>query len=222
MEENINYREELAAIREALKGVSEPYDNDALENMTNGMYCCVLIAEQNLQEQRNQYEIGPLAEELLGYGTILEGYDHLLNAVQRATDRMADALSGHPRLKVKLLRLCHLVLQRIEAMHGHDLSITEDVWEEISDLKRNIAAADSGNFDQIKGDGMLKHDPVEWTARYEEVIDEVEKIVADRLADHPRGMGFCHAYWHELAEVLSDYGIEWRSPARMNPGVMFD
>lgn len=222
MSENINYREELAAIREALKDATKPYDNDVLENMENGMYCCVLIAEQNLQEQRGQYEIGPLAKELLEYGTILEGYDHLLHCVQRCTERMVDALSGHPRLKVKLLRLRHLVLQRIECMQDHDLSITEDVWEEISALESNIAAADSGNFDQIKGSGMLKHDPVEWTARYEEVIDEVEKIVDARLADHPRGMGFCHAYWHELTEVLSDYGIEWRSPSRMNPGVMFD
>ena len=222
MSENINYREELAAIREALKGVAKPYDNEALENMENGMYCCALLAEQLLQEQRDGGEIGPLAKELLGYGTILEGYDHLLNCVQRSTERMADALSGHPRLKVKLLRLRLLALRRIESIQDHEISITEDILAEISELERNIAAADSGNFDQIKGSGMLKHDPVEWTARYEEVIDEVEKIVADRLADHPRGMGFCHAYWHELTEVLSDYGIEWRSPSRMNPGVMFD
>ena len=222
MSENVNYREELAAIREALKGVTEPYSNQVLENMENGMYCCVLIAEENLQEQRGQHEIGPLAKELLGYGTILEGYDHLLNCVQRCTERMADALSGHPRLKVKLLRLRLLALRRIECIQDHEISSIEDIWAEISELERNIAAADSGNLDQIECSGMLKSDPVEWTARYEEVIDEVEKIVADRLADHPRGMGFCFAYWHELADVLSDYGIEWRSPSCMNPGVMFD
>ena len=70
---------------------------------------------------------------------------------------------------------------------------------------------------------MLKHDPVEWTARWEEVIDEVDKIVDSRLEEHPRGMGFCHACWHERAAVLSEqFGIEWRSPARMNPRVLFD
>ena len=70
---------------------------------------------------------------------------------------------------------------------------------------------------------MLKHDPIEWTARWEEVIDEAEKIVDSRLEDVPRGMGFCHAYWHEKAAVLSEqFGIEWRSPARMNPRVLFD
>ena len=36
-------------------------------------------------------------------------------------------------------------------------------------------------------------------------------------------MGFCFAYWHTKREVLSDdYGIEWRSPNIMNPGVIFD
>lgn len=63
---------------------------------------------------------------------------------------------------------------------------------------------------------------MEWTARYEEVIDEVERIVEERLSDHPRGMGFCFAYWHEKAEVLEQFGVEWRSPSSMNPGVMFD
>ena len=135
---------------------------------------------------------------------------------------MADALPGHPRLKVKLLRLRLLALRRIECIQDHEISITEDIMAEISELERNIAAADSGKLDQIKGSGMLKSDPVEWTARYEEVIDEVEKIVDARLADHPRGMGFCHAYWHELADVLSDYGIKWRSPSKMNPGTLFD
>ena len=221
MEEKINYREELASIRESLKGVEEPYSNEALELFENGMYCCVLLAEENLQEQRGG-ENGVLAKELLEYGTILEGYDHLLNAVQRAVGRMVDALYDHPRLKVKLLRLRLLVMQRIEAIEDHPIGLIEGIWEEISELESNIAAADKGQFDQIKKSGHLKSDPVEWTARYEEVIDEVERIVEERLSDHPRGMGFCFAYWHEKAEVLEQFGVEWRSPSSMNPDVMFD
>ncbi|WP_294456636.1 hypothetical protein [uncultured Bacteroides sp.] len=43
------------------------------------------------------------------------------------------------------------------------------------------------------------------------------------MEGHPRGMGFCFAYWNTKAQVLkADYGIEWRSPAIMNPHVMFD
>ena len=52
---------------------------------------------------------------------------------------------------------------------------------------------------------------------------EADKIVEARLVDHPRGMGYCHAYWPERAKVLmSKFGVEWRSPARMNPRVIFD
>lgn len=221
MGEKINYREELASICEALKSVKKPYSNEALELLENGMYCCVLLAEENLGELRGG-ENGVLAKQFLEYATILEGYDHLLNAVQRATERMADAIYEHPRLKVKLLRLRMLVLERIECIEDHPIGLIEDIREEISELERNIAAADKGEFDKIEKSGHLKHDPVEWTARYEEVIDEVESIVEQRLADHPRGMGFCHAYWHEKAAVLANYGVEWRSPARMNPGVLFD
>lgn len=221
MAENINYREELASIREQLKEVTKPYTNEALELLENGMYCCVLLAEENLREQRVG-ENGLLAKEMLEYGEILEGYDHLLSAVQTGANRMAEALTDHPRLKVKLLRLRHLALQRIEAEQGHDLSLTEDVWAEIAQLERNIAAADKGDYSSIVTDKMLKSDPVEWTARYEEVIDEVEAIVESKLADHPRGMGFCHAYWHEKAAALEKFGIEWHSPSQMNRGVLFD
>jgi len=35
-------------------------------------------------------------------------------------------------------------------------------------------------------------------------------------------MGFCFAYWAEKRNALARRGIEWRSPSRMNPGVMFD
>ena len=71
-------------------------------------------------------------------------------------------------------------------------------------------------------DRRLKHDPVEWTARWEEIIDEADRKAEENLEEMPRGMGFCHAFWHERAAALASLGIEWRSPSRMNPGVLFD
>ena len=69
----------------------------------------------------------------------------------------------------------------------------------------------------------MKRDTIEWSLDYESVIDEVNKKIYSLLEGHPRGMGFCFAYWSTKAQVLKeDYGIEWRSPAIMNPGVMFD
>ena len=38
-----------------------------------------------------------------------------------------------------------------------------------------------------------------------------------------RGMGFCHSYWATKKSILKDkYGIDWKSPAEMNPQTCFD
>ena len=69
----------------------------------------------------------------------------------------------------------------------------------------------------------LKHDPIEDTAGYKAVIKDVEKELDHLLKDKPRNMGFCHIYWYEKKRILKEkYGIEWKSPALMNPRVRFD
>lgn len=68
----------------------------------------------------------------------------------------------------------------------------------------------------------LKFDPMERTEEMEAVIESVEREVADELYGIPRGMGFCFAHWHARKVALALRGIEWDSPAVMNPGVMFD
>ena len=68
----------------------------------------------------------------------------------------------------------------------------------------------------------LEFDPVERTGLYEAVIADVEAEVAEALHDVPRGMGFCFAYWGEKQRALGRRGIQWLSPALVNPNVMFD
>lgn len=68
----------------------------------------------------------------------------------------------------------------------------------------------------------LKFDPVERTEEYERLVPEVEREVAKELKGLPRGMGFCFAYWTAKKAELAERGIQWNSPAYMNPGVMFD
>ena len=70
--------------------------------------------------------------------------------------------------------------------------------------------------------GILKTDPVQATAEWEDVIYDVEKEVDEQLKDEPRGMGFCFSYWNAKRAALARRGIEWRSPSAMNPRVMFD
>lgn len=67
----------------------------------------------------------------------------------------------------------------------------------------------------------LHFDPVERTPEWEEHIFEVETEVMKRCGK-PGFMGYCFGYWAAKADVLRTFGIDWKSPSEMNPGVMLD
>lgn len=69
---------------------------------------------------------------------------------------------------------------------------------------------------------FLKYDPVEDTPEYKAIEEQVEREIQEELGDEPQVLGFCHRYWSVKRAVLARHGIEWRSPAAMNPRVMFD
>lgn len=222
-ETGINYREELARARKAVEGLARDGKSTTIDAYWE--VCCgdVLLAEDNLSNGTRQWENASLAKELLDIAAYLEGYDHMLENLHTAVSRMADATYEHPGLKVRLLRFDLAVLRRIEARIGHDLSLCDNLLDEIAFYERNIERADKGDFGNIEQRGHLKHDPIEWSAEYESIIDEAEKKIESKLEGHPRGMGFCFEYWSTKSYVLhNDYGIAWRSPAIMNPGVIFD
>lgn len=207
---NADFRAELNELRKAL--TTEP----TAELLQQALDCCVNIAEQSLQEQRCCWQNASLAREAMDYARQLMEHKDMLSVVESSLDDMVEAINEHPRLKLELMLLR---LQVLQMLNKPQMELEAD----IAFYRSNIAAADSGKLEDVKQTTMLKHDPVEWTARWEEVIDEADKIVEARLVDHPRGMGYCHAYWPERAEVLmSKFGVEWRSPARMNPRVIFD
>lgn len=69
----------------------------------------------------------------------------------------------------------------------------------------------------------LHKDPVEYTREWEEIYYDVEEELDRRFANARKGMGFCFMFWSAKKELLAQkYGIDWKSPAAMNPGVMFD
>ncbi len=65
--------------------------------------------------------------------------------------------------------------------------------------------------------GFIKNDPIEKTEEYLSVIDKVEEKI-----EKTKQMNFCLEYWNLKAQFLFEYGILWRSPSQLNPGVMFD
>lgn len=223
-EQNINYREEVQKARLAAQAIKElrgyPDEIDAYWELVCGT---VVLAEYDLREQEQQWEIASLAREMLQYARPLEGYDHMLSKLYSATERMIKALSDHPRLKAELLEFEILIMDRVEAQNFGRGNLSSYLRKDLAALQANIRLADEGRLSEIPQQGHLKSDPIEWTARWEEVIDEADKKVYELLSDCPRGMGFCHAFWHTRTEVLQrDYDLEWHSPSVLNPRVMFD
>lgn len=71
----------------------------------------------------------------------------------------------------------------------------------------------------------LYYDPVEDDPRYAEVfnrIDEEVKTALDLSTKH-RGRGYVHIFWDTKKRILKQkYNIDWRTPAELNPQVIFD
>ena len=69
---------------------------------------------------------------------------------------------------------------------------------------------------------MLKYDPVEDTPEFQAIKDELEAKIIAKIGENS-GMGYCYLYWETKRDILKkDYGIEWKSPALLNPKVRFD
>ena len=69
----------------------------------------------------------------------------------------------------------------------------------------------------------LNHDPLENDPRFQDIIAQAEREAELKLADTPQGLGYCHLFWATQKQILIEkYGIDWHTPAEMNPDVLFD
>lgn len=221
--ETTDYCAKLDELRSEIEKQETLNTEDALNLVREAMFTCIEVVEDNLKNCDRVWENAQLVREFLDYANHLNQFEHMVNVLYVAAKRMLDVVIEHPRLKLEIMHLLYEVLRFIENRDMHELGMTEDLREEMRLYQRNIEAADKGDFDAVEQTGHLKHDPIEWTSQWEEVIDEADEIVYKNLKGQPRGMGFCFAFWHERATVLSEkFGIEWRSPSLMNPGVIFD
>ena len=130
-----------------------------------------------------------------------------------------------PRFVLDILRYERELLEQAgdEVNENENNPTLEEIDEEIRRLEEYIDIEHVSRDEYAKRYGRyLKFDEVERTPQWEELFYEVEQECDRRLGDMPRGMGFCFAYWSTLRQVLSEHGIQWRSPHEMNPRVMFD
>jgi len=71
---------------------------------------------------------------------------------------------------------------------------------------------------------MLR-DPIEETEEFKSVMRQIQSSLDrlnERLDKQGVRMGRCHIYWKKQKERLKEYGIDWKTPAEMNPHTRFD
>lgn len=65
-------------------------------------------------------------------------------------------------------------------------------------------------------------DPVEKTAQYIMIREELEREIKAQIGKGGY-LGYCHVYWAVKKRILKEkYGIDWKSPAELNPHIRFD
>jgi hypothetical protein len=66
-------------------------------------------------------------------------------------------------------------------------------------------------------------DPIDEHPAYAIVREKVDAQVEEQLRDHPKGLGYCHTYWRTKRRILKEqYQVDWKSPAELNPNIIFD
>lgn len=209
-------------------------DNIQTDNMSNddGISLCEELtdkAELFSKKRDCPWKVTPLIKKYVELAERLKDNANFADRLYETNSRMIELICNHPRLNRQLQNIQLDILHIIGAMQERTSDIRQQTAEEIKEteaeiefLTKCITLADKGRFNEIPQRGCLKRDPIEWTSRWEEVIDEADRKTYRRLAGLPRGMGWCFGFWHERSAALREFGIEWQSPSMMNPGVMFD
>lgn len=157
-------------------------------------------------------------------------------AVERIVDALRNTVFNHDRYSIldTLIRRADKVADNGEEYDAEMLAESARELYRLDNLLSIHGADDMAILKFISEDelieirnnpteGHLKKDRIEYTRRWESVYYEVQDRLDEKFKDTPRGMGFCFEYWQAMADLLArEYGILWRNPHQMNPGVIFD
>ncbi len=72
----------------------------------------------------------------------------------------------------------------------------------------------------INQTGPTRYDPIEDSVEHSEVFADVERELASLYSVRRRGM--CHTVWRKKKLLLRSRGVDWISPADLNPYHRFD
>ena len=75
-------------------------------------------------------------------------------------------------------------------------------------------------------DDDILDDSIERDSRYRDIFAKIDDEVTEALRDSQikeGDLGYCHTFWHKNKEILrKKYKIRWKTPAEMNPFILFD
>ena len=185
----------------------------------------VALVEQMRRHAQDQeiHKNVPLAKEALALLEKLDDPEEVPLGKAYACNAILEQLSEYdtPRFAMEILRR-ELAWLRESEEESEGVQ-PEDIEADMARLEAyiDLEGLSMDAFCQEYG-RHLRFDPVERTARWEDLYFEVEEECSRRLKGVPRGMGFCFPYWAAKRDVLRKYGIDWKSPHMMNPRVMFD
>lgn len=97
-----------------------------------------------------------------------------------------------------------------------------ELMKALDEQDKNPHDTDTGYIEDKR---HFRHDPVEDTPEFIAVIENVRAEADRRLELHPfrNGMGYCHPRNKTIKLILrEEHGIGWRTPAKMNPHVLYD
>ena len=85
----------------------------------------------------------------------------------------------------------------------------------------------TGPFVAASYASRMLHDPIEDHPATKRLIAKAEREAEAELLREgtvgPGQIGYCHALWEVQQRILRErHGITWRTPAEMNPDVLFD
>lgn len=59
--------------------------------------------------------------------------------------------------------------------------------------------------------------------KYKKEFKTVQEILDEEFKDRKYLFGICHAIWARKKQLLKEmYNIDWKSPAELNPHIIFD
>lgn len=148
-----------------------------------------------------------------------EAFDYAVrmhDAARRLIQKGITRLENGARLDLRDTA-CAVCLYASQTAEGLSEALSDRL---LADLGAEEYAAVMAEAAETVGDTVT--DPVERTPEYLAIRYELEEKI-DEALEHQRGYyDYCKEYWMVKKLILrSDYGIAWKSPAVLNPGVEF-